>query len=454
MLDDCTSDNGPLLVVPGTHRGPDPRPPHRRSPDGRVLLRADRSRRDPRRDRARGAAHRARRLHELPPRAARARLGPERLEPAAHALALRIRRRRRVAAHGRARASPTSTPASSPASPSLEPRLVPAPVRMPLPPALHQGSIYENQSDAARRYFPVTERGGRSAPDVRPAVRAPPDRVARRGDAEEALHRHDGEEELDAQPGAEGRVASCRPARRAPPRRCRAGGSAGTAAGGSRDRRSPPRSGGSSDSAAAPPARSPRSAARRDRPRAGPRRSPPPPRARPACASSTPVEKIGSRNAAASPTATHRSPAMRAPGRSSRRRSARARHARRIAQQGGRGRRLAQVVLEALVHGGPALAPVERLRHHDADAGHPIRDRDQPHPAHVGAGEHADVARRPALGPRDALVLRVHRDVLQHRVDLVAADAASQQAGAARGVDHRLHPRGALARPAGPRTAA
>ena len=33
----------------------------------------------------------------------------------------------------------------------------PAPVRMPLPPALHQGSIYENQSDAARRYFPVTD---------------------------------------------------------------------------------------------------------------------------------------------------------------------------------------------------------------------------------------------------------------------------------------------------------
>ena len=41
--------------------------------------------------------------------------------------------------------------------PSVEPRLVPAPVRMPLPPALHQGSIYENQSDAARRYFPVTD---------------------------------------------------------------------------------------------------------------------------------------------------------------------------------------------------------------------------------------------------------------------------------------------------------
>jgi hypothetical protein len=26
---------------------------------------------------------------------------------------------------------------------------------MPLPPARHQGSIYENQSDAGRRYFPI-----------------------------------------------------------------------------------------------------------------------------------------------------------------------------------------------------------------------------------------------------------------------------------------------------------
>jgi len=37
----------------------------------------------------------------------------------------------------------------------IEPRIRPAPVRMPLPPAIHQGSIYENQSDASRRYFSV-----------------------------------------------------------------------------------------------------------------------------------------------------------------------------------------------------------------------------------------------------------------------------------------------------------
>jgi ectoine hydroxylase-related dioxygenase (phytanoyl-CoA dioxygenase family) len=42
--------------------------------------------------------------------------------------------------------------------PSVEPRLAAVPVRMPLPPAVHQGSIYENQSDASRRYFAVTAR--------------------------------------------------------------------------------------------------------------------------------------------------------------------------------------------------------------------------------------------------------------------------------------------------------
>ncbi|HLT01602.1 MAG TPA: phytanoyl-CoA dioxygenase family protein [Geminicoccaceae bacterium] len=37
--------------------------------------------------------------------------------------------------------------------PSVEPRLAPVPVRLPLPPAAHQGSIYENQKGLGRRYF-------------------------------------------------------------------------------------------------------------------------------------------------------------------------------------------------------------------------------------------------------------------------------------------------------------
>ncbi|MEZ5818869.1 MAG: phytanoyl-CoA dioxygenase family protein [Hyphomicrobiaceae bacterium] len=38
-------------------------------------------------------------------------------------------------------------------NPTVEPRLRPAPVRMPLPPAKAQGSIYENQRGAKVRYF-------------------------------------------------------------------------------------------------------------------------------------------------------------------------------------------------------------------------------------------------------------------------------------------------------------
>jgi hypothetical protein len=45
--------------------------------------------------------------------------------------------------------------------PSLMPRLAPVPVRMPLPPAEHQGSIHENQCAAGRRFF-ETARGTRT----------------------------------------------------------------------------------------------------------------------------------------------------------------------------------------------------------------------------------------------------------------------------------------------------
>jgi phytanoyl-CoA hydroxylase len=36
---------------------------------------------------------------------------------------------------------------------TIEPRVTPVPVRMPLPPAERQGSIYENQSTSKRSYF-------------------------------------------------------------------------------------------------------------------------------------------------------------------------------------------------------------------------------------------------------------------------------------------------------------
>ena len=40
--------------------------------------------------------------------------------------------------------------------PTLSPRLASVPVRLPLPPAARQGSIYENQAGAARFYFDKT----------------------------------------------------------------------------------------------------------------------------------------------------------------------------------------------------------------------------------------------------------------------------------------------------------
>jgi phytanoyl-CoA hydroxylase len=40
---------------------------------------------------------------------------------------------------------------------TIEPRLADVPVRMPLPPARNQGSIYENQTSARRRFFEVKE---------------------------------------------------------------------------------------------------------------------------------------------------------------------------------------------------------------------------------------------------------------------------------------------------------
>ena len=41
--------------------------------------------------------------------------------------------------------------------PTLEPRVTAVPVRLPLPPADHQGSIYENQKGMASRYFDIPE---------------------------------------------------------------------------------------------------------------------------------------------------------------------------------------------------------------------------------------------------------------------------------------------------------
>lgn len=149
MLDDCTSDNGPLLVVPGSHRGPifdhhaggyfcgaiDP-----------AAIRDEIARAVPLTGRAGSMSfHHVRLVHgsaqnvsSLPRTLLLYEYGAADAWPLMGVKDLDDFDARLVIG-----------------PPTIEPRVVPSPVRMPLPPALHQGSIYENQSDASRRYFGV-----------------------------------------------------------------------------------------------------------------------------------------------------------------------------------------------------------------------------------------------------------------------------------------------------------
>ncbi len=47
---------------------------------------------------------------------------------------------------------------------TTEPRLTDVPVRMPLPPAVHGGSIYENQKATGRRFFETYKSKSKPAP--------------------------------------------------------------------------------------------------------------------------------------------------------------------------------------------------------------------------------------------------------------------------------------------------
>lgn len=151
MLDDCTSDNGPLLVVPKSHRGST----FDHHTDGYFCGAID------------PAAIRDEIARAVPL------TGPAgsmsfhhvRLVHGSAQNVSSLPRTLLLYEYGAADAWPLmGVPSLADfdgrlitGAPGLEPRVVPAPVRMPLPPALHQGSIYENQSDAARRYFPVRE---------------------------------------------------------------------------------------------------------------------------------------------------------------------------------------------------------------------------------------------------------------------------------------------------------
>jgi phytanoyl-CoA hydroxylase len=150
-LDDCDIDNGPLMVVPGSHLGPT----WDHHADGRFCGALDPATCDVDLSKAvplMGPAG-SMTIHH-------ARL--------VHGSALnRSNRQRRLLLHEYTAADAWPLMGISDFDdfndrmvmgvPSVEPRIVAAPVRMPLPAADHQGSIYENQRSAARRYFETYE---------------------------------------------------------------------------------------------------------------------------------------------------------------------------------------------------------------------------------------------------------------------------------------------------------
>jgi len=151
MLDDCTVDNGAMLALPGTHRGP----VYDHHANGAFCGAMDPAQTPLKFDAAvalTGTAgsmsfHHVRTVHGSAqnvsdkPRAlllyefAAADAWPLAGVPDLAAFDARI-----VAG-----------------APTIEPRLEKVPVRMPLPPAPRQGSIYENQTSATRRYFSQRE---------------------------------------------------------------------------------------------------------------------------------------------------------------------------------------------------------------------------------------------------------------------------------------------------------
>jgi len=146
-LDDCDEANGPLMVVPGTHHGA----VHDHHADGRFCGAFDPE------------------ASEVDVSKAVPLMGPAGSMTIHHARLVhgsalnRSNRQRRLLLHEYAAAD--AWPLMGVANfdefnsrmvlgePTIEPRVRPAPVRMPLPPADHQGSIYENQRGSGRRFF-------------------------------------------------------------------------------------------------------------------------------------------------------------------------------------------------------------------------------------------------------------------------------------------------------------
>jgi phytanoyl-CoA hydroxylase len=149
MLDDVDAENGPMLVVPGSHKGPifD-----HHGPDGRFCGAMDPANCDIDLSRAvpcLGKAgsvtvHHVRAVHGSATNFS----GRER-----RFLLYQYRAADAWPLLGFAAGMEKFDELLLAGAPTREPRLAPVPVRLPLPPAEYQGSIYENQRATGRRYF-------------------------------------------------------------------------------------------------------------------------------------------------------------------------------------------------------------------------------------------------------------------------------------------------------------
>jgi ectoine hydroxylase-related dioxygenase (phytanoyl-CoA dioxygenase family) len=153
MLDDVDGENGPMMVVPGSHRGPIY---DHHGPDGRFCGAMDPARCDidlaaalPCLGRAGSVTvHHVRAVHgsatNFSGRERRFLLFQYRAADAWPLLGFKdgFEKFAELLLAG---------------APTNEPRLAAVPVRLPLPPAEHQGSIYENQRASAARYFATAE---------------------------------------------------------------------------------------------------------------------------------------------------------------------------------------------------------------------------------------------------------------------------------------------------------
>jgi phytanoyl-CoA hydroxylase len=149
MLDDFTMENGPMMVVPGSHKGP---VFDHHGPDGRFCGAMDPN--DPGLDYAKAVPclgkagsitiHHVRLVHGSATNFS----GQER-----RFLLFQYRAADAWPLLGLKEGIGKFNEQLLVGEPSLVPRLTDLPVRMPLPPAEYQGSIYENQRATGRRFF-------------------------------------------------------------------------------------------------------------------------------------------------------------------------------------------------------------------------------------------------------------------------------------------------------------